>query len=103
MCAMTAVRELPGLDKQNGAVLGRLLGERRLERAEEGSDGRMRARVRIPPDELVWDPSIVVMPHGGDIELEVVNDEGRGLIGAIVVLGDVPPEARLDRPAQPRP
>ena len=150
MTAMSAVKELPGLDKQNGAVLGRLLGERRLERADEGPDGRMRARVRIPPDELVWDPSIVVMPHGGDIELEVVNDddnthcalfpsngdsqfiwlpnhsrgtarlnldgpgyywfsspigndEGRGLIGAIVVLGDVPPEARLDRPAQPRP
>jgi PQQ system protein len=150
MTAMSAVKELPGLDKQNGAVLGRLLGERRLERADEGPDGRMRARVRIPPDELVWDPSIVVMPHGGDIELEVVNDddnthcglfpsngdsqfiwlpnhsrgtarlnldgpgyywfsspigndEGRGLIGAIVVLGDVPSEARLDRPAQPRP
>ena len=31
------------------------------------------------------------------------NDEGRGLTGAIVVLGDVPPEARLDRPDQPRP
>jgi PQQ system protein len=31
------------------------------------------------------------------------NDEGRGLTGAIVVLGDVPPEARLDRPPQPRP
>jgi PQQ system protein len=31
------------------------------------------------------------------------NDEGRGLIGAIVVLGDTPPEARLDRPEQPRP
>ncbi len=27
------------------------------------------------------------------------NDEGRGLTGAIVVLGDAPPEARLDRPA----
>jgi PQQ system protein len=33
----------------------------------------------------------------------VGNDEGRGLMGAIVVLGDVPEEARLDRPAQPRP
>ena len=150
MTTLSAVKELPGLDKQNGAVLGRLLGERRLEHAEEGSDGRMRARVRIPPDELVWDPSIVVMPHGGDIELEVVNDddnthcalfpsngdsqfiwlpnhsrgtarlnldgpgyywfsspigndEGRGLMGAIAVLGEVPEEARLDRPDQPRP
>ena len=31
------------------------------------------------------------------------NDEGRGLTGAIVVSGEVPPEARLDRPPQPRP
>jgi PQQ system protein len=31
------------------------------------------------------------------------NDEGRGLNGAIVVMGDTPPEARLDRPPQPRP
>jgi PQQ system protein len=110
----------------------------------------MQATVRIRPDELAWDPSILVMPHGGDLELELINDdqnthcallpsngdrkfiwlvnhsrgratlnldgpgyywfssptgndEGRGLTGAIVVLGDVPPEARLDRPPQPRP
>ena len=31
------------------------------------------------------------------------NDEGRGLTGAIVVSGEVPPEAKLDRPPQPRP
>lgn len=31
------------------------------------------------------------------------NDEGRGLTAAIVVTGEVPPEAKLDRPAQPRP
>jgi PQQ system protein len=31
------------------------------------------------------------------------NDEGRGLMGAIAVLGDVPQEAKLDRPDQPRP
>lgn len=31
------------------------------------------------------------------------NNEGRGLTGAIAVLGDVPESARLDRPAQPRP
>ena len=90
------------------------------------------------------------MPHGGDLDLELINDDlnthcallpnngdrkfiwlvnhsrgtsdpqpGRpglllvqlahrqrrrpGLTGAIVVLGDVPPEARLDRPEQPRP
>jgi PQQ system protein len=110
----------------------------------------MRATVRINIDELAWDPAILVMPHGGELELELINDdmnthcallpsngdskfiwlvnhsrgtatlhldgpgyywyssptgndEGRGLTGAIVVMGEVPAEARLDRPRQPRP
>ena len=139
-----------GLDRQNGATLGRVLANGNIARAEEGPDGRMRATIRIKPDELIWDPSILVLPHGGNLDLELVNDdlnthcallpsngdsqfiwlvnhsrgtaslnldgpgyywfgsptgndEGRGLTGAIVVLGEVPPEARLDRPAQPRP
>jgi PQQ system protein len=139
-----------GLDGQNKATLGRLLATGSVRQVEEGAGGRMRAQIRIPPDELIWDPSVLVMPHGGDIEIEIVNDdenthcalfpsngdsqfiwlpnssrgtatlnldgpgyywfsspigndEGRGLIGAIVVMGDVPQEARLDRPAQPRP
>jgi PQQ system protein len=139
-----------GLDAQNKAALGQVLGTGNIGQATERSDGRMAATIRINPDELVWDPSILVMPHGGDLELELVNDdqnthcallpsngdrkfiwlvnhskgratlnldgpgyywfssptgndEGRGLTGAIVVLGDAPPEARLDRPQQPRP
>jgi PQQ system protein len=139
-----------GLDAQNTAALGRVLGTGNIGQATEGADGRMQAQLRIPPDELTWDPSILVMPHGGDIDLEIINDdknthcallpsngdrkfiwlvnhskgratlnldgpgyywfssptgndEGRGLTGAIVVLGDAPPEARLDRPPQPRP
>ena len=139
-----------GLDVQNKAALGRVLGTGNIAEATVGEDGRMQATIRINPDELAWDPSILVMPHGGDIDLELINDdrnthcallpsngdrkfiwlvnhsrgratlnldgpgyywfssptgndEGRGLPGAIVVLGDVPPEARLDRPAQPRP
>jgi PQQ system protein len=151
MNQMHAVADLPELDRQNGATLGRLgIHGGHLGYAEEGTDGRLHARVRIPLDELVWDPSILVMPHGGDLELELVNDdqnthcallpsngdqqflwlpnfsrgtaslnldgpgcywfssiigndEGRGLVAAIVVLGDAPPEARLDRPPQPRP
>ena len=139
-----------GLDAQNKATLGQVLGTGNIGQATERADGRMQAQLRIRPDELAWDPSILVMPHGGDIELELINDdknthcallpsngdrkfiwlvnhsrgratlnldgpgyywyssptgndEGRGLTGAIVVLGDVPPEARLDRPPQPRP
>ena len=143
-------KELAELGRQNGATIGRLLANGNLGRAEEGADGRMHARIRIPLDELVWDPAVLVLPHGGDLELELINDdmnthcallpsngdsqfiwlvnhsrgtaslnldgpgyywygsptgndEGRGLIGAIVVMGDAPPEARLDRPPQPRP
>ncbi len=139
-----------GLDRQNKGTLGRLLGHGSLGYAEEGPNGGLTAKVRIPPDELVWEPSILIMPHGGDLELEftnddtnthcalvpsngdsiwiwlppytrgtininldgpgyywymsnIGNDEGRGLTGAIVVMGDVPQEARLDRPDQPRP
>ncbi len=139
-----------GLDAQNKAAIGRVLGTGSIGQATERDDGRMEATIRIRPDELSWDPSILVMPHGGDLELELINDdpnthcamlpsngdkqllwlpvysrgtaslnldgpgyywfsspigndEGRGLIGAIVVLGDVPQEARLDRPPQPQP
>lgn len=139
-----------GLNAQNKAALGQVLGTGRIERATEGPDGRMTATIRIQPDEIAWDPSILVLPHGGDLDLELINDdlnthcallpsngdrkfiwlvnhsrgraklnldgpgyywfssptgndEGRGLTGAIVVLGEVPPEARLDRPDQPRP
>lgn len=144
------VNELPDLDRHNKATLGRLFVQGGLGHATEGPDGRMRAEVRIVPDELIWSPAVVVMPHGGLLEIEVTNDdpnphcallpsngdkqwmwlpvhsrgtatldldgpgyywfsstiannEGRGLTGIILVRGDVPPEARLDRPPQPRP
>ncbi len=145
-----AVKEL-GLDKPNRATIGRLITHGGgLKHAEEGPDGRMSAQVRIPPDETIYEPSIIVMPHGGDLDLEFFNDdenthcallpsngdkqwiwlpvysrgtvtlnldgpgyywfssnlgndEGQGMFGAIVVLGDVPEEAKLDRPPQPRP
>jgi len=153
---MTSVQERTdlltklGLDGQNKAALGQVLGTGRIGQATERADGKMEATIRIRPDEISWDPSILVMPHGGDLELTLINDdlnthcallpnngdrkfiwlvnhsrgraslnldgpgyywfssptgndEGRGLTGAIVVLGEVPPEARLDRPAQPRP
>jgi PQQ system protein len=110
----------------------------------------MEGTLTILEDSGGWEPAVLVMPHGGRIELTVVNDdknthsalfpsngdkqylgllnhsrgratlildgpgfywysspggndEGRGLTAAIVVLGEVPPEARLDRPDQPRP
>ena len=68
-------QELAGLAKQNGATIGRLLANGNIGRAEEGPDGRMHARIRIPTDELVWDPAVLVMPHGGTLELTLINDD----------------------------
>jgi PQQ system protein len=142
--------QVEGLDRQNGAALGRILGRGSVGQAEEDSDGTMRASIRIPEDELVYEPGVLVLPHAGVLELELFNDdknthcavlpcngdykfiwlvnhsrgtatleldgpgyywygsrtgndEGRGLTGAIVVQGDAPPEAKLDRPPQPQP
>lgn len=64
-----------GLDGQNRTTLGRLLGTGNVGYAEEGPDGRMHATVRIPVDELVWDPGIIIMPHGGELELTLINDD----------------------------
>jgi PQQ system protein len=63
------------LDKQNGATLGRMLGRGSIGEAEEGSDGKMRAKIRIPEDELVYEPGILVLPHGGEVEIEFTNDD----------------------------
>lgn len=144
------VNYLPEIDHPNEATLGRLIGTGGLVRAEDDGDGTLRARVRIPPRQLIWKPSVVVMPRGGTLELvfsnedeethqallpsdggkelltvlprtagvarielrrpglysfgcPVANHSGRGMIGLIVVEGDVPEEARPDRPPQPRP
>ena len=58
------------LDKQNGVTLGRILGRGKVGHAEEGPDGVMRATIRIPEDELVYEPGILIMPHGGTLELD---------------------------------
>ncbi len=109
----------------------------------------MTATIRIPEDELCFQRGTLILPHGGDLELTLINDdknthcavmsnngdpkfiwlvnhskgnallnldgpgtyyyssttgndEGRGLTAAIVVSGEVPDHAKLDRPAQPR-
>jgi len=139
-----------GLDKQNKVGLGKLLGSGSVGYAEEGAGGKMTASVRIPEDELCFEPGTIVLPHGGELVLTLSNDdknthcavlpsngdpkiiwlvnhsrgtatlkldgpgtyyygsttgndEGRGLTGAIVIGGEVPDDAKEDRPPQPRP
>ena len=83
----TAV-DIAGLDKQNGVTLGRILGRGTVGQAEEGSDGKMRATIRIPEDELVYEPGILVIPHGGVLELEFINDDKNTHCAVLTSNGD---------------
>ena len=55
---MTTAQERPdllrklGLDRQNKAALGRVLGTGNIAQATERADGTMEATIRINPDEL---------------------------------------------------
>jgi len=145
------VNTLPDLDRPNEATIARLIGHGGLVRAEEGPDGVLRARVHVPPGQFIWKPAAVLMPRGGELELEfhngdpnslhaailpsaggpqvitlpthtagrarlrldqpglysfdcpIANHAGRGMVGLILVSGEVPEEAALDRPRQRRP
>ena len=50
-----------------------------------------RARIRLDQPGLYW------------FGCPVANHAGRGMLGLVIVKGNTPPEARLDRPRQPRP
>ena len=144
------VNELPEVDRPNEAILARLFPHGGLSHAEQGGDGVFRDKIRVPPNQYIWEPSIIVMEHAGELELEfqnndqsyhiaflpnvggrdvvelprekggrarvrldqpglywfgcpVANHAGRGMLGLVIVKGNTPAEARLDRPRQPRP
>src|SRR5918912_725479 len=74
--AVSQTAQVPAdLDRQNGTTLGRILGRGNVGRAEDGPDGKMRATVRIPEDELVFDPGVLILPHAGVVEIEFFNDD----------------------------
>ena len=144
------VSYLPNVDEPNKAVLARLFATGGLARATIEADGVMRSAIRIRLDQLIYEPSIIVMPRAGELELSVTNEDetvhllflpsngerqvlvlpqhkggtarvrldqpglytfacpvsnhaGRGEFGVILVEGDTPPDAKLDRPPQRRP
>jgi PQQ system protein len=144
------VNYLPEVDDPNEAIVARLFAHGGLSHAERGSDGVFRDRVRVPRNEYIWRPAIVVMEGAGDLELEFQNEDdavhiaflpsvgeretlvlpvhhggrarirldqpglywfgcpvsnhaGRGMLGLVIVEGEVPAQAKLDRPRQRRP
>jgi PQQ system protein len=146
----TLLNELPNLDEPNEALVGRLFATGGASRARMGADGIMRDRIRVPKDEYLWYPGIIIMQRPGTLELDITNEDHRvhgmniqsndgrqllrlptgtrgvvrvqldtpgyywfgcpvenhgtrGMLGFVFVKGEVPPEARLDRPRQPQP
>jgi PQQ system protein len=144
------VNELPATDQVNEALIGRLFAHGGAADARVGGDGVMRVRVNSPRDKYLWEPAVIIMPRGGELEIDFVNPDrqlhaaflpsnggrqmlwipeqkggrarlrldqpgyyffgcpimnhaGRGMLGLILVKGDTPVEARLDRPPQRRP
>lgn len=141
---------LPNVDEPNKAVLARLFATGGLTKARVHRDGVMRASMRIRRDQLIYEPSIIVMPRAGELEVALRNEDeavhliflpsngdrqvlvlrqhrggtarirldqpgiytfacpvgnhaGRGELGIILVEGETPSDARLERPRQRRP
>lgn len=144
------INMLPEVDDPNEAIVARLFAHGGLSHARVGGDGVMRDTIRVPPNEFIWKPAIVVMPRAGELELTFSNEDqalhmallpsngnrqllhlpvgqagrarirldhpglywfgcpvsnhaGRGMLGLVLVQGETPDEAKLDRPRQPRP
>lgn len=144
------VNELPNVDAPNKEIVGRLFAHGGLSHARLESDGVMRDVIRVPRDQYIWEPAIIVMPRAGELRLQysnednihhmafvpsdgermvldlpahtrgevavklsqpglywfgcpVANHAGRGMLGLIIVPGEVPDTAKLDRPPQKRP
>src|SRR5687768_8037052 len=69
------LNELPELDRPNKAIVARLFAHGGLSHATVGADGVMRDRIRVDENQFIWQPSIIVMPQAGELELEFSNDD----------------------------
>lgn len=73
----TLLNELPNLDEPNEALIGRLYATGGASRPSVDDDGIMRDRIRIPKDEYLWYPAILILPRGGTLELDITNEDHR--------------------------
>src|SRR4051794_35711003 len=57
------VNELHRVDHPNEDIVGRLFPHGGLATAKVGKDGVMLAKIRVPPNQFIWEPAIIVMPR----------------------------------------
>src|SRR3954464_11115987 len=62
------VNELPATDQVNEEMIGRLFAHGGAADATIGDDGVSPAAVRVPLDRYLWEPAIIIMPKGGELE-----------------------------------
>ncbi len=67
------VNELPATDQVNEALIGRLFAHGGAADARLGDDGVMRVAVHVPKDEYLWQPAVIIMPQGGELEIDFGN------------------------------
>ncbi len=67
------VNELPNVDHPNNHLVAKIYALGGLSHAKAGRDGVMRAGIRVPKDQYIWEPAFIVMPHAGELELEFDN------------------------------
>jgi PQQ system protein len=58
-------------------MIGRLFATGGASRANLGRDGIWRDRIRVPKDEYLWYPAILILPRGGTLELDITNEDHR--------------------------
>lgn len=66
---------LPELDAPNDAIVGRLFAQGGLSHARLDTNGIMRDRMRVRAGAMMWEPSILVLPRSGTLEVEVTNED----------------------------
>jgi PQQ system protein len=93
------VNELPEVDHPNQALLARLYATGGLRHAELGADGVMRQSMSIPVSQFIWKPAIIVMPRGGELELDITNEDGNHHMALMPSDGE---RQMLDLPAHTR-
>jgi hypothetical protein len=69
------LNELPQVDDPNEAIVARLFAHGGLSHAKLGTDGVFRDEIRVPKHEYIWRPAIIVMRHGGELEIDFANED----------------------------
>ena len=82
------VNELPAVDNPNEEIIARLFPHGGLSHARPSADGVFRDKIRVPKNEYIWEPAVIVMEHAGELELEFQNEDQNYHIAFLPSVGE---------------